>query len=306
MFIAVLGFAAVVAGGSAPGLVAAEPALTPAPRSMPARPEPEDSQVIAELDVVMAPYRDPELSVDRFARKMAVPTRRVSVAVNRVKRINVSQYVNEFRIGDACRRLAEDEPIMQIMFEVGFSPSPTSTASGGVWAVWRCRWQVPGPLLPRRGSFRGEELSEPLPSLRPRAAGAGEGVVRAAPVGVGLEGLDDRREGCMLLMQAVETEARIWGCRPILLETHSFQAPDFNRKLGFEVTGQVAATRAGAPIWRSLNGLPDRQSRWAPFRGPRSSREGSGWWRRLHRSAALARVCRSPVLNSHFPHSRKR
>jgi AraC-like DNA-binding protein len=124
MFIAVLGFAAVVAGGNAPGLVAAEPALTPAPPSMPAPPEPEDSQVIAELDVAMrtkALYRDPELSLDRLARKMAVPTRRISVAVNRVKGINVSQYVNEFRIGDACRRLAEtDDSIMQIMFEVGF------------------------------------------------------------------------------------------------------------------------------------------------------------------------------------------
>jgi AraC-like DNA-binding protein len=122
MFIAVLGAAAVVAGGSAPGVAAAEPA--PAPLSVPACPEPEDSQVVAELDVAMrskALYRDPELSLDRLARKMMLPTRRISVAVNRVKGINVSQYVNEFRIGDACRRLAEtDQSITQIMFEVGF------------------------------------------------------------------------------------------------------------------------------------------------------------------------------------------
>jgi AraC-like DNA-binding protein len=124
MFIAVLGFAAVVAGGNAPGLVAPQPALAPAPASIPPGPEPEDSQVIAELDVAMrtkALYRDPELSLDRLARKMMAPTRRISVAVNRVKGINVSQYVNEFRISDACRRLAEtDESITQIMFEVGF------------------------------------------------------------------------------------------------------------------------------------------------------------------------------------------
>jgi AraC-like DNA-binding protein len=121
MFIAVLGAAAVVAGGNAPG-VASQSA--PVPASVPACPEPEDSQVVAELDVAMrtkALYRDPELSLDRLARRMMVPARRISGAVNRVKGINVSQYVNEFRIDDACRRLAEtDESITQIMFEVGF------------------------------------------------------------------------------------------------------------------------------------------------------------------------------------------
>ena len=120
LFIAVLGSAAVVAGGSAPGPAIAQSAPAPASTS----PEPEDSQVVADLDVAMqtkALWRDPELSLDRLARKVRVPARRISGAINRVKGINVSQYVNEFRIGDACRRLAEtDEPITQIMFEAGF------------------------------------------------------------------------------------------------------------------------------------------------------------------------------------------
>jgi AraC-like DNA-binding protein len=123
-FIGVLGFAAVVAGGSVPTEEeAAEP--MPVPQlSAPPAPEPEDGQVMAALEAAMRDrtlYRDPELTLDRLARKLAVPARRISGAVNRTRTINVSQYVNEYRIGDACRRLADtDASITQIMFEVGF------------------------------------------------------------------------------------------------------------------------------------------------------------------------------------------
>lgn len=92
----------------------------------PVREEPseEDAAVLRRLDTLMveqALYRDPDLTLDRLARRAGLPTRRISAAVNRVHGRNVSQVINEYRV-DAARRklLSTADPVTTIMLEVGF------------------------------------------------------------------------------------------------------------------------------------------------------------------------------------------
>jgi AraC-like DNA-binding protein len=85
---------------------------------------PGDQETLDALQALMQtrrPYRDPDLNLDRLARKAVLPMRQISAAINRATGKNVSQYVNEFRIAEACALLVEtDKPVTEIMLDVGF------------------------------------------------------------------------------------------------------------------------------------------------------------------------------------------
>ncbi|ULR45571.1 AraC family transcriptional regulator [Rhizobium sp. K102] len=112
----ILGTAAAAASRSRAPAETAEPA---------ARPEAsEDKETIATVDALMVTrklYRDANLNLDRLARKAGIPARQISAAINRAMDKNVSQYVNDYRIGEACRLLSVTEKsVTEVMFDVGF------------------------------------------------------------------------------------------------------------------------------------------------------------------------------------------
>jgi AraC-like DNA-binding protein len=83
--------------------------------------DPETLAAVRALMETRRPYRDPDLNLDRLARKAVLPARQISAAINRATGRNVSQFVNDFRIAEACAQLAEtDKPVTEIMFDVGF------------------------------------------------------------------------------------------------------------------------------------------------------------------------------------------
>lgn len=66
-------------------------------------------------------HQDTDLNLRRLARKLGLPDRSVSHAINRTEGISVSQFVNGFRIKDACTLLKEtDQSILQISLAAGF------------------------------------------------------------------------------------------------------------------------------------------------------------------------------------------
>ncbi len=67
-------------------------------------------------------HHDPDLTLNKVARKLGVPARQVSDAVNRVTHLNVSTFINNRRIEDVCIQLQDsDLTITEIMYRTGFN-----------------------------------------------------------------------------------------------------------------------------------------------------------------------------------------
>ena len=84
----------------------------------------EDRDILARIDSMMLIqklYCDENLNLTRLARRAGIPARRISGAINRLTSKNVSQYVNDHRVTEACRLLKDtDHAVTTVMFESGF------------------------------------------------------------------------------------------------------------------------------------------------------------------------------------------
>lgn len=83
-----------------------------------------DSAVVATLIALIEEqqlYRDHNLTLQRLARKAGIPARLLSQAVNGVCGRNLSQFINDFRVAEACRLLENaDIPITTLTYDAGF------------------------------------------------------------------------------------------------------------------------------------------------------------------------------------------
>jgi AraC-like DNA-binding protein len=117
----------------------------------------EDSAIAAAVDALMRSkglYKDVDLNLGRIARRLGLPARQVSSAINRIHGSSVSQYVNNQRIDEARRLLATtDEPITRIMFDAGFLSKSNFNReflriTGLSPKAWRLEHQPPGCAMP--------------------------------------------------------------------------------------------------------------------------------------------------------------
>ncbi|MBD3663714.1 helix-turn-helix transcriptional regulator [Sulfitobacter sp. TSTF-M16] len=95
-------------------------------RNVPARAEASDAdhalmQALNEIMKDKELFRDSNLTLARLAKRLSVPARDLSGAINRTTTQNFSRFINGYRIAYAKGALLEtDLPITEVMFEAGF------------------------------------------------------------------------------------------------------------------------------------------------------------------------------------------
>lgn len=84
----------------------------------------EDIKIIETLETFLKRtpvHLDPNLTLSRLARRVHLPEKRLSTAVNRVTGSNVSRYINAWRIRHACELLENGASATDAMLASGFN-----------------------------------------------------------------------------------------------------------------------------------------------------------------------------------------
>ena len=83
-----------------------------------------DADIMARLNGLLVDrelYLDPDLTLGRLSRRLGIPVKQLSAAINRATGGNVSRYVNRFRIAKACTCLRAGESVTSAMLSSGFN-----------------------------------------------------------------------------------------------------------------------------------------------------------------------------------------
>ncbi len=84
----------------------------------------EDVAIVAKLEDFLKRepmHLDPNLTLARLARRLHLPEKRLSMAVNRATGNNVSRYINSWRIRHACAKIESGMSVIEAMLESGFN-----------------------------------------------------------------------------------------------------------------------------------------------------------------------------------------
>ncbi|KJG39772.1 AraC family transcriptional regulator [Photobacterium angustum] len=84
----------------------------------------ENAYIVAKFDAIMRDhqiFKDPDLSLNKLARKLSIPARKISSAVNQTYNENISKVINTYRIEHAKTLLKQsDGTITDIFLNSGF------------------------------------------------------------------------------------------------------------------------------------------------------------------------------------------
>lgn len=112
----------------------------------PANEDTAEASLFPKVDALVRAERlfaDPDINLTRMARRLHMPARDVSKAINQATDQNVSQYVNGLRIEEACRVMsATDTSITEVVFQSGFNTKSNFNreflrVKGVAPSVWR-------------------------------------------------------------------------------------------------------------------------------------------------------------------------
>ncbi len=83
-----------------------------------------DAEYMEKLEQFLAQqplYLEPGLTLDRLSRRLGIPPKLLSAAINRSCNENVSRYINRHRIRHACERLQAGDSVTTAMLASGFN-----------------------------------------------------------------------------------------------------------------------------------------------------------------------------------------